>query len=429
MAGKVAAAQPELADLKADIDAFKVDGTSPDGLVPRDGSVYSMRSTRKRYGLLLLMACAYMMLPLCDTIYLPALVSIQKDLNTDATATAGSVAIYLFLVGVGALLWGPVIDRFGRRPTLWAASAAFVGFSVACYFATNITQLIVFRALQGMAVASYGVGAQAIMADTFPPQERGKAMGLLSIPLLVGPILGPVIGGALSFRFGWRATFAAMAVLGGLLFGLLLAFLEETHHYHTLRRVQQSHPDLASFTFREPIDKPTLEAPWMPLVHLLDPEIWPAVLATITCFGVMFSSLIVLPARLAAAPYRLNEAQIGAANVPGGLGSFLSSPAGGLLADWASRRWAAHSNGRLLIDAPVALVLFPAGCLMYAWSLSLHHHLAVVLTATFLLGAGLAFIMPATFSLVSITKQRAAAAASGGVSTLMFLSAGLFVLV
>jgi MFS family permease len=128
-----------------------------------------------------------------------------------------------------------VIDRFGRRNTLWAASAMFVGFSVACYFATNITQLIVFRALQvgvgvqgaaggtgsairrlsqrappeglalvptahrlpfalfqhcpqGMAVASYSVGAQAIMADTFPPQERGKAMGLLGIPLLVGPM-------------------------------------------------------------------------------------------------------------------------------------------------------------------------------------------------------------------------------------------------
>jgi hypothetical protein len=56
-----------------------------------------------------------------------------------------------------------------------------------------------------------------------------------------------------------------------------------------------------------------------PRSHLLDPEIWPAVLATITCFGVMFSSLIVLPARLAAAPYRLNEAQIGAAN--GGRGA------------------------------------------------------------------------------------------------------------
>jgi MFS family permease len=150
---------------------------------------------------------------------------------------------------VASLIWGPIIDRFGRRRTLWVSSAMFLGFSIACYFAPNITLLIIFRALQvrargggpgsawfvigetsnaarlhtcteadgdaigrvckqtaspcaphaqpnhghslsgqGMSVASYGVGAQAIMADTFPPHERGKAMGLLSIPLLVGPM-------------------------------------------------------------------------------------------------------------------------------------------------------------------------------------------------------------------------------------------------
>jgi hypothetical protein len=50
-----------------------------------------------------------------------------------------------------------------------------------------------------------------------------------------------------------------------------------------------------------------------------------------------------------------------------------------MLADWASRRWSSHPNGRLLVDAPGALLLFPLGCLMYAWSLQLNRHLAVVL--------------------------------------------------
>jgi hypothetical protein len=159
--------------------------------------------------------------------------------------------------------------------------------------------------------------------------------------------------------------------------------------------------------------------------------------------------------------------------VAGGLGGFLTSPAGGMLADWASRRWSSHPNGRLLAGAPITLVLLPFGCLMYAWSLQLKRHLVVVLicessppagsliagtprsivplaagllwlitrdqtpsprsprspTATFMLGAGLALIMPATFSMVSIHKQRFAAAASGGMSSLMFLFSGFFVLV
>jgi hypothetical protein len=66
--------------------------------------------------------------------------------------------------------------------------------------------------------------------------------------------------------------------------------------------------------------EPARALPRTPHSHLLDPQLWPAVLATITCYGVMFSSLIVLPARLAAAPYRLNEAQIGAANGGPGAG-------------------------------------------------------------------------------------------------------------
>ncbi|GBF98177.1 hypothetical protein Rsub_10677 [Raphidocelis subcapitata] len=413
------------ADHGAGPPAVKLGGS----LVRSGSSVFDIRSPRRKYGLLLLMAFANMMLPLCDTIYLPSLVAIEKDLNTTSTATAASVAIYLFTVGAASLVWGPAADKWGRKLVLWTSSAMFLGFSFGCAFAPNITVLIVFRALQGMAVAAYGVGASAVLADTFPPQERGKAMGILSIPLLVGPIMGPLIGGGLSYTLGWRSTFFAMVVLGGVIFLLLLFFMEETNHSHVLRRVRSNGGKLESFSFKEEVHQPAFTAPHRPLMLLLDPVVLPTVAAMVICFGVMFSSLIVLPLRLAGPPYRLNEAQIGAANVAGGAGSFFAAPIGGMLADWAARRWPSHPTGRTLVGAPVALIAIPGSCLMYAWALHTHAHLAVVLTATTILGASLAFIMPATFALVSIVKQRNAAAASGAINSLMFLLSGLFVLV
>ena len=106
----------------------------------------------------------------------------------------------------------------------------------------------------------------------------------------------------------------------------------------------------------------------------------PTVAAMVICFATMFSSLIVLPIRLASPPYSLNEAQIGAANVAGGAGSFFASPIGGMLADWAARRWSSHPTGRILVGAPLALIALPGSCIMYSWALQRHAHLAIVLT-------------------------------------------------
>ncbi|KAI8462625.1 MAG: major facilitator superfamily domain-containing protein [Monoraphidium minutum] len=179
-----------------------------------------------------------------DTIYLPALVSIERDLNTTATMTAASVSLYLVMVGLAALLWGPVADRFGRRLTLFVSSLLFLGTTLVCVFAPTIEVLVAFRALQGAAISAYSVGTSAVMADVFPPEQRGRSMGLLSIPILVGPVIGPLMGGGLSYSLGWRSTFVAMAVMGGAIFVGLIIFLEETSHPHVARQLSKSHSKL-----------------------------------------------------------------------------------------------------------------------------------------------------------------------------------------
>lgn len=93
----------------------------------------------------------------------------------------------------------------------------------------------------------------------------------------------------------------------------------------------------------------------------------------------MFSSLIVLPSAMAAPPYSLNEAQIGATNVPGGVGSFIAAPLGGYLADVAARRYSSHPTGRVIINYLITLVALPIGTLLFAWSLNYTLPLAVPL--------------------------------------------------
>lgn len=107
---------------------------------------------------------------------------IQKDLNTTATLMASTIAVYMFVVGATCLVWGPFADRYGRRRTLLISSALFTGVSVACLFSVNIAMLIALRALQGAAVSAMMVAANAVLADSWQPAERGKAMGIFMIP-------------------------------------------------------------------------------------------------------------------------------------------------------------------------------------------------------------------------------------------------------
>ena len=84
---------------------------------------------------------------------------IQDDLETNEALVAASVAIYMFMVGVSALVWGPASDYFGRKATYYMGGAGFITTTMVCIFAPNIGVLVAFRALQGAAGAGGGEGS------------------------------------------------------------------------------------------------------------------------------------------------------------------------------------------------------------------------------------------------------------------------------
>jgi len=144
--------------------------------------------------------------------------------GTTQSHVAATLSVPMFTSGIGSLMWGPICDAVGRRPTFLASALILAGVTAGCAAAPTITALIICRAFEGVACAGLLVATNAVLADVFEPLERGKWMGIASVPALLAPIVGPPLGGALALKLGWRSTFITAGIFCGvlLLAGLLI---------------------------------------------------------------------------------------------------------------------------------------------------------------------------------------------------------------
>ncbi|MEZ5765936.1 MAG: DHA2 family efflux MFS transporter permease subunit [Xanthobacteraceae bacterium] len=123
---------------------------------------------------------------------------------------------------------GFLTNRFGRKRVLLVSVAGFVVASMLCGAAQSLTQIVVFRLLQGCFGAALVPIAQAVMLDIFTEKERGTAMGVFGVAVMVGPVLGPVVGGWLTEQLNWRWIFYINLPLGALAFLGIWFFMYET---------------------------------------------------------------------------------------------------------------------------------------------------------------------------------------------------------
>jgi EmrB/QacA subfamily drug resistance transporter len=131
-------------------------------------------------------------------------------------------------------LYGKLADQYGRRPMIFAAMAAFLLGSALCGLSQNMTQLIVFRALQGVGAGGFLPLAQIIIADIIPPAERGKRMGMVPVVYAATSLLGPVLGGLITDALSWHWTFYVNLPVGAVAFYAIARALhkEKVHHAH-----------------------------------------------------------------------------------------------------------------------------------------------------------------------------------------------------
>lgn len=168
--------------------------------------------------------------PLSTDMYLPSLPAIQQAFGADTGAVQMTLSVFLIGAAGAQLVYGPLSDRYGRRPLLFAGYVVYVAASLGCLFAGTIGELTVARFFQALGSGASVVLARAIVRDLYAAEHAGQMLSRMASIMGVVPAIAPVIGGLVEGAFGWQANFLTMAA-GGAILGLVSYFgLDETLH-------------------------------------------------------------------------------------------------------------------------------------------------------------------------------------------------------
>ena len=182
----------------------------------------------KRALIVIAVMTATLMQVLDTTIVNVALPHMEGSLGATPDQITWILTSYLVASAIFMPLTGYFTDKLGQKKYLLISIAGFVLASALCGAAVNITQIVIFRLLQGIFGAALVPLSQAIMADIFPEEDRGSAMAIWGIGVMVGPILGPTLGGYLTETATWRWDFYINIPFGILSFLLCWQFLPDT---------------------------------------------------------------------------------------------------------------------------------------------------------------------------------------------------------
>ena len=166
--------------------------------------------------------------PFAIDMYLPALPAIGKSLNASVGIVQVSLMAFFVSVGIAQLIYGPVSDRYGRRPVLFGALAVYVVGVGICAATPSIDPLIVARFLQGIGGSGAIVLARAIVRDLYSGVRAARELSLMGSISAFAPIVAPMIGGLLQTQFGWRANFVLMAAAAVIALAMAIRLLPET---------------------------------------------------------------------------------------------------------------------------------------------------------------------------------------------------------
>jgi MFS transporter, DHA2 family, multidrug resistance protein len=193
-----------------------------------DGSA-NARQPINRPAVTLCVILAVIMQALDTTIANVALPYMQGSVSASADQINWVLTSYIVAAAIMTPPSGFLANRFGRKRILMTAVVGFVIASVLCGIAQSLVQIVAFRLLQGFFGAALVPLGQSVLLDIYTAEERGSAMAVFGVSVMVGPVLGPVIGGWLTDHYSWRWVFYINVPLGVLAFGGISVFLRETN--------------------------------------------------------------------------------------------------------------------------------------------------------------------------------------------------------
>jgi DHA1 family bicyclomycin/chloramphenicol resistance-like MFS transporter len=182
--------------------------------------------SRKQYiFMILILGSLATISPFSIDMYLPGFPRIATDLHTTIDKVQLSLTGYLIGICIGQVLYGPLLDRFGRKKPLYFGLVIYMLASVGCAFTTSVNALIVMRFFQAIGGCVGLVASQALVSDLFSKEKRAEVFSMITLVIAISPMIAPTVGGYVTAAFGWNWIFfilagIAIAILGGIYFFL-----------------------------------------------------------------------------------------------------------------------------------------------------------------------------------------------------------------
>lgn len=178
---------------------------------------------------------------LATDIYLPSLPVLVSDFSSTTGHVQLTLSVFMFGFAIGQLFYGPLSDRFGRKPVMMSGLVLYTVASVACLFAPSIDELIFYRGVQGFGACAGPVIARAIARDLHSGERAAWLLSSMGTVMGLVPAVAPIIGGYLQLWFGWHSSFIFLAVAGLLAMALLWFRMDESHQHPDTNALRPGH--------------------------------------------------------------------------------------------------------------------------------------------------------------------------------------------
>jgi MFS transporter, DHA1 family, multidrug resistance protein len=198
--------------------------------------------------------------PFSIDMYLPAFPDIAKGLHSSIGQVTLSLSSFFIGISVGQLLYGPLLDKYGRKKPLYFGLLVYLLASAGCAWAYSTDALIKLRFLQALGGCVGMVASRAMVRDLFDVKENAKIFSLLMLVVAVSPIIAPTLGGYVTAAWGWRFVFVVLITVVGLILLAVYFFLEESkepnrklslHPQHIVKEFTTvfKHPQFYTYAF------------------------------------------------------------------------------------------------------------------------------------------------------------------------------------
>jgi len=171
-------------------------------------------TTKKYIKLILILGSLTALGPFSIDMYLPGFSGIAKDLNTTVAKVSMSLSSYFIGISAGQLLYGPLLDRYGRKKPLFIGLLVYILASLGCIYVADIDAFIFLRFIQAVGSCAATVASVAMVRDLFPVKDIPKVFSLLMLVVGLSPMLAPTIGGYVTEDLGWHAVFFILMCMG-----------------------------------------------------------------------------------------------------------------------------------------------------------------------------------------------------------------------